>query len=55
MKIYLTAMKGHEGPLLCADSWEEAERGASKLGLEIVAELPGLFPFNISSEKRTLH
>ena len=55
MKIYLTTVEGHEGPLLCANSWEEAERGASRLGLEVVAEIPQMMPLLMSDAPVTLH
>ena len=57
MKIYLTRMEEREGPLLCADSWEEAEQAANRLGLQVIVELPDMdmMPFVMSGVPVTLH
>ena len=55
MKIYLTRMEEREGPLLCADSWEEAEQAANRLGLQVIVELPDMMPFVMSDAPVTLH
>jgi len=56
MKIYLTTVEGgHEGPLLCADSWTQAEEAASRLGLVIVVELYDMLPFIAERAPVTLH
>tara|TARA_R100000656_G_scaffold14271_1_gene14257 strand:- start:161 stop:334 length:174 start_codon:yes stop_codon:yes gene_type:complete len=55
MKIYLTTVEGHEGPLLCANSWEEAEQAGNTLGLEVVAEIPQMVPLLMSDAPVTLH
>ena len=55
MKIYLTTVEGHEGPLLWANLWEEAEQAGNTLGLEVVAEIPQMVPLLMSDAPVTLH